>query len=143
VTLSFAVTLAPRYLLVVLFLPFSALDKILNFSGAVAEARQTSSRGRDLFWDFLKNFSLAGGDSAHHLRHGRGTSCSLAVASATLLASVFGSPSGALRPGHAEPRIPYWHLWTDGDGISRQTMLADGVRAAIHLKAGAATVVGS
>ena len=122
-TLSFAVTLALRYLLVVLFLPFSALDKILNFNGAVAQAREAipshsaakltivaalcieiimplgivtgvadrlaalilagycgitallwkqfwkpgdfwstgSSRSRDLFWDFLKNFSLAGG----------------------------------------------------------------------------------
>jgi putative oxidoreductase len=123
VPLSFAVTLAIRYLLVVLFLPFSALDKILNFKGAVAQARETirsdraaklaivaalcveiimplgiltgvadrlaafvmagycaitalfwkpfwkpgdfwtagPSRARDLFWDFLKNFSLAGG----------------------------------------------------------------------------------
>jgi putative oxidoreductase len=121
--LSFAVTLALRYLLVMLFLPFSALDKILNFDGAVAQARATipsdrtarlaivaalcieiimplgiltgvadrlaalimagycgitalfwkqfwkpgdfwsagSSRARDLFWDFLKNLSLAGG----------------------------------------------------------------------------------
>jgi putative oxidoreductase len=121
--LSFALTVAIRCLLVVLFLPFSALDKILNFSGAVAQARQVvpaevparvlilcglcieivmplgiltgvadrlaalimagycavtallwkqfwkpgdfwhagSSRARDLFWDFLKNFSLAGG----------------------------------------------------------------------------------
>src|ERR1700746_1829694 len=39
-TLSFAVTLALRYLLVMLFLPFSALDKILNFKGAVAQARE-------------------------------------------------------------------------------------------------------
>jgi putative oxidoreductase len=121
-TLSFAVTLALRYLLVVLFLPFSALDKILNFSGAVAQAREAiasdsaarfaivaalcieiimplgitgvadrlaalimagycwitallwkqfwkpgdfwcagSSRARELFWDFLKNLSLASG----------------------------------------------------------------------------------
>jgi putative oxidoreductase len=122
-TLSVAVTLALRYLLVVLFLPFSALDKILNFNGAVAQAREAipsdhaarlaivaalcieiimplgiltgvadrvaalimagycavtallwkqfwkpgdfwcagSSRARDLFWDFLKNLSLAGG----------------------------------------------------------------------------------
>lgn len=122
-TLSFAIALALRYLLVVLFLPFSALDKILNFDGAVAQARESipsdrlariaivaalcveiaiplgiltgvadrlaalimagycgitallwkqfwkpgdfwrtgSSRARDLFWDFLKNFSLAGG----------------------------------------------------------------------------------
>jgi putative oxidoreductase len=41
VTLSFAITLALHYLLVVLFLPFSALDKILNFNGAVAQARET------------------------------------------------------------------------------------------------------
>jgi putative oxidoreductase len=121
--LGIAVTLALRYLVVMLFLPFSALDKILNFNGAVAQARQAissdgaarlaivaalcieiimplgiltgvadrlaafilagycaitallfkqfwkpgdfwsagSSRARDLFWDFLKNLSLAGG----------------------------------------------------------------------------------
>jgi putative oxidoreductase len=120
---SFAITLAIRYLLVVLFFPFSALDKILNFQGAVTQAKEvvpadkpakaliasglclevlgplailtgkydrlaaflmagycgttalfwkrfwepgdfwhpSPSRGRDLFWDFLKNFSLAGG----------------------------------------------------------------------------------
>jgi putative oxidoreductase len=111
-----------RYLLVMLFLPFSALDKILNFRGAVAQAREIApgplaiplilggifvelvvttcilagiadrlagiimalycmatavlwkqfwrpgdfwragdSKARSLFWDFLKNFSLAGG----------------------------------------------------------------------------------
>jgi putative oxidoreductase len=123
VTLSFAITLVVRYLPVMLFLPFSALDKTLNFNGAVAQARQSipsdaaarlaivaalcieiimplgiltgvadrlaafilagycgitallwkqfwkpgdfwsagSSRARDLFWDFLKNLSLAGG----------------------------------------------------------------------------------
>ncbi len=120
---GFFVILAVRYLLVVLFFPFSALDKILNFSGAVAQAQETvrprpaatllllcglgveiimpililtgvadrlgafimggycmvtallwkqfwrpgdfwkggDSKGRGLFWDFLKNFSLAGG----------------------------------------------------------------------------------
>lgn len=122
-SLSFAITLATRCLLVILFLPCSALDKILNFRGAVAQARERCtadgtakllilcglfievvmplgvltgvadrlaalilagycgitallwkqfwapgdfwrpgrSRGRDLFWDFVKNFSLAGG----------------------------------------------------------------------------------
>jgi putative oxidoreductase len=115
-------TFAVRYLLVMLFLPFSALDKILNFRGAVAQAaeiaprgaavllilaglfveifvttailagvadrlaglimagycmltallwkqfwkpgdfwRSGDSKGRALLWDFLKNFSLAGG----------------------------------------------------------------------------------
>jgi putative oxidoreductase len=111
---------AARFLLVMLFLPFSALDKALNFRGAVGQAREISAaglapllivlglatevlmplailtgvadrlagvvmagycivtallwkqfwvpgdfwqggKGRDLFWDFLKNFSLAGG----------------------------------------------------------------------------------
>jgi putative oxidoreductase len=123
VTTSFVLTFAVRYLLVMLFLPFSALDKILNFDEAVAQARHSipsdraarfaiiaalgieiimplsiltgradrlaavimagycgttallwkqfwkpgdfwsagSSRARDLFWDFLKNLSLAGG----------------------------------------------------------------------------------
>ena len=121
--LSLAVALAVRCLLVILFLPCSALDKVLNFRGAVAQAReqvaaegaarvlilaglcvevamplaivtgvadrlaafilagycgvtallwkqfwrsgdfwrQGQSEGRMLFWDFLKNFSLAGG----------------------------------------------------------------------------------
>lgn len=114
--------LAARYLLVTLFFPFSAADKIINFRGALGQARQIApgniavmliwggiaieilmplailtgiadraaglvmagycivtavlwkqfwkqgdfwragdSKGRDLFWDFLKNFSLAGG----------------------------------------------------------------------------------
>jgi putative oxidoreductase len=116
------ITLATRYLLVMLFFPFSALDKIINFRGAVGQAREivpggfavplilaglaveifmplaiitgTADRAaglvlagycmvtailwkrfwkpgdfwragdsvaRNLFWDFLKNFSLAGG----------------------------------------------------------------------------------
>ena len=121
--LSFVVTLGVRYLLVILFFPFSALDKILGFKGAVGQAQQvvssrtaaalllliglgveivmpililtgiadrlaafimagycmvtallwkpfwkpgdfwsgSDSKGRGLFWDFLKNFSLAGG----------------------------------------------------------------------------------
>ncbi len=120
---SFIVTLGVRYLLVILFFPFSALDKILGFKGAVAQAQEVlpsraaaslllltglgveivmplliltgvadrlaafimagycmvtallwkqfwkpgdfwkggDSKGRGLFWDFLKNFSLAGG----------------------------------------------------------------------------------
>ena len=122
-TLSLAVALAIRCLLVILFLPCSALDKILDFRGAVAQAKEQvasevaaklliitglcveivmpvgvvtgiadrlaafilagycgvtalrwkqfwrrgdfwrggQSEGRTLFWDFLKNFSLAGG----------------------------------------------------------------------------------
>ena len=121
--MNILITLAVRYLLVVLFLPFSALDKMLNFKGAVGQAKEmtgsagpatalivtglaveilmplailtgtadrlaafimagycgvtallwkqfwkpgdfwagSDSKGRNLFWDFLKNFSLAGG----------------------------------------------------------------------------------
>ena len=121
--MSFVIALATRYLLVCLFFPFSALDKILNFRGAVGQAKELAtndtvatililgglgveilmpiavlcgvadrlaalilagyccvtavlwktfwrpgdfwksgdSKGRNLFWDFLKNFSLAGG----------------------------------------------------------------------------------
>ena len=121
--MHFITTLGVRYLLVVLFFPFSALDKILGFKGAVGQAREMvasragasalilaglgveiimpililtgiadrlaafimagycmvtallwkqfwqpgdfwrggDSKGRGLFWDFLKNFSLAGG----------------------------------------------------------------------------------
>src|SRR5262249_8957634 len=131
VTLIFPITLVLRYLLVMLFLPFSALDKIINFKGAVAQARESipsdsaarlaivaalcieiimplgiltgvadrlaalimagycgitamlwkqfwkpgdfwaagGSRGRDLFWDFLKSFpSRAGSCSSPSAR---------------------------------------------------------------------------
>jgi putative oxidoreductase len=120
-SLSVAIAFGVRLLLVLLFLPFSALDKILNFKGAVGQARQAvhatgpatlliliglgveigmslciltgfadraaafvlagycgvtallwkpfwapgdfwaGGKGRELFWDFLKNFALAGG----------------------------------------------------------------------------------
>lgn len=122
-TPGLAVIVVIRYLLVALFFPFSALDKILNFRGAVAQAMQVApsegfarlliligicveivmplailtgvadrvaalimagycgvtallwkrfwkpgdfwrpgrSEARELFWDFLKNFSVAGG----------------------------------------------------------------------------------
>ena len=122
-TTSNLVILVVRYGLVVLFFPASALDKILNFHGAVKQAREVfsahalstlmilvglfvelvmplgilsgiadrlcafimagycavtailfkrfwqqgdfwasgESQGRTLFWDFLKNFSLASG----------------------------------------------------------------------------------
>ncbi len=121
--LSIAVAFAARVLLIILFLPFSALDKVLNFKAAVGQAAEAApgrrlatlmilgglcievfmslailtgvadrmaalvlagycgitallwkqfwkapdfrlrgaSRGRDTFWDFLKNLALAGG----------------------------------------------------------------------------------
>ena len=119
--LSLAIAFGTRLLLVLLFLPFSALDKIVNFRGAVGQAKQAvhatapatllilaglfveivmslgiltgiadrfaafvlagycgvtallwkpfwapgdfwaGGKGRELFWDFLKNFALAGG----------------------------------------------------------------------------------
>jgi putative oxidoreductase len=117
--LSLAVTAAERLVLVLLFLPFSVLDKTLNYRGAVQQAAQIAGaaapllivlglcvevftslailtgvgdrlgafilggycavtallwkrfwaagdfwaggKGRDLFWDFLKNMALAAG----------------------------------------------------------------------------------
>ncbi len=121
--MTVTITLLVRLLLVILFLPFSALDKILNFGGAVAQAQQIGvgrgtamvliaiglaveivmplgiltgiadrlaafvlagyccatallwkrfwqqgdfwhsgeSKAREMFWDFLKNYALAGG----------------------------------------------------------------------------------
>jgi len=122
VSLSIVLAAAARCLLVLLFLPFSALDKIVNFDAAVGQAALATprmlarvlvfaglgvevfmslavvtgvadrlaavvlavyclvtavlwkqfwkapdfrlkgpSRGRDTFWDFLKNLALAGG----------------------------------------------------------------------------------
>jgi putative oxidoreductase len=42
-TLSIGITLAIRIVLVLLFFPFSALDKILNFRDAISQARETVS----------------------------------------------------------------------------------------------------
>lgn len=122
VIFSAVVCVVVRYGLVILFFPASALDKVINFKGAVGQAREIfpgflgtlmiltglfieivmplgiltgfadrlaalimagycamtavlfkrfwqpgdffrsgQSKGRDLFWDFLKNFSLASG----------------------------------------------------------------------------------
>ena len=41
-TLSIVLAAAIRIVIVLLFFPFSALDKILNFGGAVAQARQAA-----------------------------------------------------------------------------------------------------
>lgn len=41
-TLSIALTLAIRVFLVLLFLPFSALDKLLDYRSALAQARQAA-----------------------------------------------------------------------------------------------------
>ncbi len=122
-TIEIVITLLVRLSLVLLFLPFSALDKLLNFSDATHQAAQTfssatvaktlicggifveifmslgiltgfadrlaglvlagycattallwkrfwkegdftlvgKSEGREVFWDFLKNFAVAGG----------------------------------------------------------------------------------
>ena len=42
ISLGMVLTAAIRVVLVVLFLPFSALDKLLNFKGAVAQAREVA-----------------------------------------------------------------------------------------------------
>lgn len=52
--LSIAVTFMARALLIALFLPFSALDKVLNFKQALAQARQSAPR-------WLASILIAGG----------------------------------------------------------------------------------
>ena len=42
ISLGMVLTLAIRVVLVLLFLPFSALDKLLNFKGAVAQAQEVA-----------------------------------------------------------------------------------------------------
>jgi putative oxidoreductase len=42
ISLGMVLTLAIRVVLVLLFLPFSALDKLLNFRGAVAQAQEVA-----------------------------------------------------------------------------------------------------
>ena len=44
-SVAIAIAAAVRIILVLLFLPFSALDKILNFRGAVGQAREVVANG--------------------------------------------------------------------------------------------------
>jgi putative oxidoreductase len=45
ISLGIILIFAIRVGLVLLFLPFSALDKLLNFKGAVAQAREVAQAG--------------------------------------------------------------------------------------------------
>ncbi len=82
-----------------------------------------ASRGRDVFWDFLKNLALAGGFLA------------LAFGANASGFQAFPGPSvgvvASLRADRKRrcvmdqrPTIPYWHLWTD----SRRHQPAEAVR---------------
>ena len=102
------------------------------------------SKGRELFWDFLKNFSLASGfllivvgldghawqafvadplASSHPYAvqprcRGRSASCRTP---SDMLAKLTGKDDDKSGP---KPSIPYWHLWTDEKGVSHQAQCA-------------------
>jgi putative oxidoreductase len=188
-TLSISLALAIRVVLVLLFLPFSALDKILDFRNAVAQAqeavqneaaataliliglfvevvmsagvvsgiadracafvlagycavtalvwkqfwrpgdfwRSSDGKARALFWDFWKNLALAAG----FLLIVFGTDASSIAqffAHPTIQSHPYPTYTGARTAVSTESSlvVPYWHVWTDADGISHRSTIWHG-----------------
>ena len=78
------------------------------------------SKARDLFWDFLKNFSLAGGFLLLAVggawQPGRVPHPAACVVPPLHAAGPVMSDPGS-SPG-PKPSVPYWHVWTDEQGVS-------------------------
>lgn len=182
--LGIAIAFGVRLALVLLFLPFSAIDKMFDFRGALAQAEEdvsapklaaaliaaglfievvmslgvltgvadraaalilalycvttalfwkqfwrpgdfwagTDSRGRALFWDFWKNIALAGGFLL--ITFGTGAHTVGRFFADPLSSTHPYTIGGSIMDEKARPRVSYWHLWTDPDGLSRQTRCA-------------------
>ena len=106
-------------ILAVIALPPRCVEAILEDARFSSEGRQ---RGREMFWDFLKNFALAGGFLA--LAFGASASGFQQFLAHPLASSHPYSFSEKRRQMNDRPIIPYWHLWTDADGISQQEQCA-------------------
>ena len=94
-TLSISLALSIRIVLVLLFLPFSALDKVLDFRGAVAQAREAISNtavATGLIWPVCVSRCSCRLGLSQGLRIVPAHSCSLATVPLPLC---FGSNSGA------------------------------------------------
>ena len=112
--LSVAIALATRMLLVALFLPFSALDKIFNFGGARRQASQLAPAGlatplvlTGLFIEIVMSLGVLTG-LADRL--------AAAVLALYCCLTAFGwkqfwRPGDFFRPGESAARNLFWDFW--------------------------------
>jgi putative oxidoreductase len=114
-TLSIGLALAIRIVLVLLFLPFSALDKVLDFRGAVAQAQEAVSSkavatALILFGLFVEVFMSAGVVSGIADR-----ACAFVLAgycaATALLWKQFWRPGDFWSSSTGKARSLFWDFW--------------------------------
>jgi putative oxidoreductase len=115
VSVAVAIAFAIRLTLVLLFLPFSALDKILNFPGAVAQAREVvpNARGAQLLilaGLTIEVFMSAGVLTGIADRAAAGVLSAYCVATA-LLWKQFWRPGDFWRAPNGKARGLFWDFW--------------------------------
>jgi putative oxidoreductase len=105
---SIAIAFVVRLLLVLLFLPFSALDKILNFRGALAQARRAAPSEAFAVVLILLGLGVEIGMSGAILTGLADRAAALILAGYCLVTAVLWKPFW--RPGD---------FWTNSQGVAR------------------------
>jgi putative oxidoreductase len=104
-----------RLLLVMLFLPFSALDKILNFRGAVAQARHAAPNPLGATLLILAGLSVEVGMSAAILAGVADRLAALVLAAyciaTALLWKQFWKPGDFRSNPNGQARTLFWDFW--------------------------------
>jgi len=104
-----------RLLLVALFLPFSALDKILNFRGAVAQARQAAPSQALAVLLILAGLGVEIGMSAAVLTGSADRMAALVLAAyciaTALLWKQFWRPGDFWSNPNGQARTLFWDFW--------------------------------
>ncbi len=80
---------------------------------------QGRSRGRETFWDFLKNLAVAGRLLNAHLWNNSGGRAAVPARPLLVDTSLSGAWHGEWFMTATAPVIRYWYLYTDSEGISR------------------------
>jgi putative oxidoreductase len=113
--LSIAISLGVRLALVLLFLPFSALDKILDFRGAIAQAEQdVASRGvataliaTGLFIEVIMSAGVLTGIADRAAAFVLALYCGATA----LLWKQFWRPGDFWEGSHSRGRALFWDFW--------------------------------
>ena len=112
--LSVAIALAARMLLVALFLPFSALDKILNFRGARSQAGQLAPAAlaaplvlAGLFVEIFMSLGVLTGVADRLAAAVLALYCCLTA----LGWKQFWRPGDFFKPGESAARNLFWDFW--------------------------------
>ncbi len=114
-TLEIFITFAVRLALVMLFLPFSALDKLMNFKGAVAQARETAPSQSVAVLFILLGLMVEIGMSAGVLTGVADRAAAFVLAGycgvTALLWKRFWRPGDFWADSHGQARGLFWDFW--------------------------------